>query len=79
MVIELQNYKNINTRAIKWRLFDLLVPVSFPDQFNRVGREVVKNKVDLKNKLTHGNLSKQTVGKGVKKYSDFLASTKIHT
>ena len=31
------------------RLFDLLVPGSFPDQFYRVGREVIKNKVDFIN------------------------------
>ena len=66
--------------AIRRRLLDLLVPGYFPDQLHRVGREVIKNKVDFKNnKLTHGNLSKQTVGREVKKLSDFLTSTKIHT
>ena len=65
---------------VRRRLLDLLVPGSFPDQLYRVGREVIKNKVDfLFFFLTHGNLSKQTVGREVKKESDFLASTKIHT
>ena len=31
----------------RW-LLDLLVPGSFPDQFYRVRREVIGNKVDLK-------------------------------
>ena len=31
--------------VIMRRLFDLLVPGSFPDQFYRVGREVIKNKL----------------------------------
>ena len=33
--------------SIRRRLFDLLVPGSFPDQFYRVGGEVIKNKVDF--------------------------------
>ena len=32
---------------IRRRLLDLLVPGSFPDHFYRVGREVIKNKVDF--------------------------------
>ena len=48
--------------VVRRLLFDLLVPVSFPDQYYRVGREVIKNKVDFFSlSLTHGNLSKQTV------------------
>ena len=55
----------------RW-LLDLLVPGSFPDQFYRVGREVIKNKVDfLFFFLTHGNLSKQTVVREVKKIKGF--------
>ena len=49
---------------VRQRLLDLLVPGSFPDQFYRVRREVIKNKVDF---LTHGNLSRQTVRREVKK------------
>ena len=30
-------------KVIRRRLLDLLVPGSFPDQFYRVGREVIKN------------------------------------
>ena len=45
-----------------------MVPESFPDQFYMIGREVVQNKIDFfLNSLTHGNLSKQTVGREVKK------------
>ena len=58
---------------IRRRLLDLLVPGSCPDQIYRVGREVIKNKVDfLFFFLTHGNLSKQTVGIEVKKIKSFL-------
>ena len=32
---------------VRRRLLDLLVTGSFPDQFYRVGREVIKNKVDF--------------------------------
>ena len=32
---------------IRRRLLDLLVRGSFPDQIYRVGREVIKNKVDF--------------------------------
>ena len=47
------------------RLLGLLFPGPFPDQSYRVGREVIKNKVDFfKMNLTHGNLSKQTVWGG---------------
>ena len=49
---------------IRRQLFDLLVLGSFPDQFYRVGREVIRNKVDfIIFFLIHGNLSKQTVGR----------------
>ena len=51
-------------KYIRRRSLDLLIPGSFPDQFYRVGRGVIKNKVDFF--LTHGNLSKQTVGREVK-------------
>ena len=34
-------------QTLRRRLLDLLVPGSFPDQFYRVGREVIKNKVDF--------------------------------
>ena len=66
-------------RIIRWGLLDLLVPRSFPDQFHRVGREIIKDKKKFFFKLTHRNLSKQTVGREAKKSSDFWASTKIHT
>ena len=53
---------------IRRRLLDLMIPGSFPDQFYRVGREVIKNKVDFfKKNLVHVNLSKQTGGREVKK------------
>ena len=53
---------------VRRRLIDLLIHGSFPDQFYRVGREVIKNKVDFYIFfLIHGNLSKQTVGRELKK------------
>ena len=54
--------------TLRRRILDLLVPGSFPDQFYRVGRELIQNKVGFFFFfLTHGNLSKQTVGREVKK------------
>ena len=65
--VELElNVYNLNLQTTRRRLFDLLVPGSFPDQYYRVGREVIKIKVDFKEKLTHENVSKRTVGREVK-------------
>ena len=80
------NFKNFNNTplcadiqvSVRRRLFDLLVPGFFPEQFYRVRRKVIKNKLISFLFLTHGNLSKQTVKREVKK-REFLASTEIHT
>ena len=37
----------LKQKLLRQRLLDLLVPGSFPDQFHRVGREVIKNKLDF--------------------------------
>ena len=39
---------SVRKSDLRRRLLDLLVPGSFPDQFYRVGREVIRNKVDFK-------------------------------
>ena len=60
-----------NNNGLDWvrrQLIDILVPGFFPDRFYRVGKEVNKNKVDLKNKKNYVEmLSRQTVGREVKK------------
>ena len=63
----------IHASLIRRQLFDLLVPGSFPAQFDRVGNEVNENKVDLSSFFyTHGNVEKANSREGGKKIKRFF-------
>ena len=61
------------------RLLDLLVPWSFPDQYYRVGGEVIKNEVDFFFFFNTRKSKQVNSREGGKKRLFFLAITKIHT